>query len=171
MNSISNLNSISNQSTCIKSPRSRPISSHCKVRSLFPFHFHISSKLRQVCKVLKSGMGSFLEGNRTLSKKVIGVTSLVHLIYTRSISMQCSKHPLASSSPLMRTAYRHALCLHFRLHALHVLRHNIPYASPFLTDSSSVADGKLQAWLNNPHKTLLGFDEEVCHVYLICSIV
>jgi hypothetical protein len=35
-------------------------------------------------------MGSFLDGNRTLSKKVIGVTSLVHLMYTLSISMQCS---------------------------------------------------------------------------------
>ena len=69
-------------------PRSSPISSHCSVRSLFAFHSRIASKFLQVCKLEKSGMGSFLDGRRTLSKKVIGVTSLAHIIVSRSMSIQ-----------------------------------------------------------------------------------
>ena len=151
------------------SPRSSPISSHWSVRSLFPFHFHISSKFRQVCNVLKSGMGSFLDGNKILSKNVIGVTSLVHLMYTRSISMQCSGVPVSSVIILREDmVYHHELYLLFLHHALPFLRHNILYPSLFSKSSSSAANEKLQASPSSHRQILQVCNAEVCPVCLIC---
>jgi hypothetical protein len=60
---------------------------------------------------LKSGIGSFLDGNMMLSKNVMGVTSLVHLIYTRSISMQCSTPYIRNLTPLGEDmTCHHELC-------------------------------------------------------------